>query len=243
MDPVLFNYTSSSNYFILAGSFLSFCCLCTFSYSVFTLIQTLKLELKSEQKSLSRFLSIIVLQISLGEIHIAIPLIIFRRFLSLYTLVSRLLFEWSFTLYSLILAKISYYLIDLYLHMEYYKYQENKEKILKVSMIALYSVCIFQFIFKVILIIWPSDAKIPGYSFNETFGLINFLFILTSATLYVVLVLMIYKKLTFIADVSIVQEIKSNLRLKVLTMFLIVFSYSFAIFIGIFWDQLSPKDM
>ena len=243
MDPVLFNYTSSSNYFIFAGSFLSFCSLCTFSYSVYTLIQTFKLELKSEQKSISRFLSIIALQISLSKIHSAIPVIIFRNFLSLYTTASRFLFEGSFTLYSLILARISYYLIDLYLHMEFYKYQDSKEKILRVSMIGLYSACIFQFIFKVILIIWPYDAMRLGYSFNEAIGLINFMFILISAMLYVVLVLMIYKKLNFIADQSIVQEIKSNLRLKVLTMFLIIFSYSFAIFIGIFWDQLGPGDM
>lgn len=238
MDPVLINYASTNTDYIIASSFLSFCYLSIFIYSLHTLIRVQRFPLSNERKSISTFVLIFITLFSIGRKYLGFPIILFREFLSMNTFITRILFNLSFTLFSLILSRISYYLIDIYVNLSYWV---NKKRILKVSSLFFYNFCVFQLCFKSIFIFWPDNFLMIENSYDKTMGLINFVFMIISMVIYVFLILLVHNKLGYIQGNIIIKEIKSNLQYLILIVLPVLLYFIFAVIVGVFWADLNTK--
>ncbi|OMJ72957.1 hypothetical protein SteCoe_28493 [Stentor coeruleus] len=229
MDDNITEFDSGDTYlavyrFIMIISFTIIIVLCGYQYW-----QTYKRS-DSSNIDLKRFMLIFVSIGSLSIQYLGDIFYFLDHYLNYPDVLTRILSFFPCAIFTIILSRLAYLFIDIYLSLDPLNYVRTKEKILLTSRIALFIYASINFIIRMVVACSGNQSWMIQSNSIKTLVVLSFIFSVISIFMISFLGLLVYLKVRKVFKTSLGNKIKRNIQ---------IFTGAFIFMISCFWISIA----
>lgn len=225
MENSILDYSSSSNLgtvfrAILIGLFSTIA-----FYTAIISVKALK-NLENQRSSMVAYVSLCILTFCLGNFYLVTIIHLLNCYFPYPRPLHLILIYLPCTIFTMIVSRFCFLLIDIYITFNSESSPESKEKALELVRYCLFMYVAIDFTSRLMLSCLGNQSWMYKSSALETIMLLTLIFSVSSLLMILLIILIVYLRVKSVLDFTLAQEVNGNLRF---------YAFSFTFIVICFW--------